>query len=132
MSISHKGSEGKALDLKGQVENVLAVAGTDQDSGHVLARKRICHLPPDRKCIVQYLPRIDSGALPGTSWFLGVGHVRYEITVKFAHVIKVNMYSYNRYLREGFSEKYLALYVIVENGVLVIIVNYTLHIQAQI
>ena len=37
-----------------------------------------------------------------------------------------------RYLREGFSGKYLALYVIIENGVLVIIVNYTLYIQTQI
>ena len=32
------------------------------------------------------------------------------------------------YLREGFSGKYLALYVIMENGVFVIIVNYTLYI----
>ena len=31
-----------------------------------------------------------------------------------------------RYLREGFSEKYFALYVIMENGVFVIIVNYTI------
>ena len=37
-----------------------------------------------------------------------------------------------RYLREGFSGKYLALYVIMENGVFVIIVNYTLYIQTQI
>ena len=29
-----------------------------------------------------------------------------------------------RYLRKGFSEKYLALYVIMENGVFFIIVNY--------
>ena len=32
-----------------------------------------------------------------------------------------------RYLREGFSGKYLAQYMIMENGVFVIIVNYTLH-----
>ena len=37
-----------------------------------------------------------------------------------------------KYLREGFSGKYLALYVIMENGVFVIIVNYTLYIQTQI
>ena len=32
-----------------------------------------------------------------------------------------------RYLREGFSGKYLALYVIMENGVFFIIMNYTLY-----
>ena len=32
-----------------------------------------------------------------------------------------------RYLREGFSGKYLTLYVIMENGVFVIIVNYNLY-----
>ena len=37
-----------------------------------------------------------------------------------------------RYLREGFSGKYLALYVIMKNGVFVIIVNYNLYIQTQI
>ena len=37
-----------------------------------------------------------------------------------------------RYFKEGFSGKYLALYVIMENGVFVIIVNYTLYIQTQI
>ena len=37
-----------------------------------------------------------------------------------------------RYLREGFPGKYLALYVIMENGVFVVIVNYTLYIQTQI
>ena len=37
-----------------------------------------------------------------------------------------------RYLREGFSGKYLALYVIMENDVSVIIVNCTLYIQTQI
>ena len=37
-----------------------------------------------------------------------------------------------RYLREGFSGKYLALYVIMDNGVFFIIVNYTLYIQTQI
>jgi hypothetical protein len=37
-----------------------------------------------------------------------------------------------RYLREGFSGKYFALYLIMENGVFVIIVNYTLYIQTQI
>jgi hypothetical protein len=35
-------------------------------------------------------------------------------------------------LGEGFSGKYLALCVIMENGVFVIIVNYTLYIQTQI
>ena len=33
-----------------------------------------------------------------------------------------------RYFREGFSGKYLDLYVIMENGVFVIIVKYTLYI----
>ena len=33
-----------------------------------------------------------------------------------------------RYLREGFSGKYLALYVVMENGTFVIMVNYTLYI----
>ena len=37
-----------------------------------------------------------------------------------------------RYLREGFSGKYLALYVIMENGVFVIIVNYTLYTDPDI
>ena len=33
----------------------------------------------------------------------------------------------NRYLRKGFSGKYLALYVIMEKGIFVIIVNYPLY-----
>ena len=33
-----------------------------------------------------------------------------------------------RYYREGFSRKYLVLYVIMENGIFVTIVNYTLYI----
>ena len=37
-----------------------------------------------------------------------------------------------RYLREELSGKYLALYVIMENGVFVIIVNYTLYIYTKI
>ena len=37
--------------------------------------------------------------------------------------IYIYTHSY-RYLREGFSGKYLALYVIMENGVFVIILNY--------
>ena len=37
-----------------------------------------------------------------------------------------------RYLREGFSEKYLALYVIMEIGVFVIIVNYTLSLSLSL
>ena len=37
-----------------------------------------------------------------------------------------------RYLRGGFSGKYLALYVIMEIGVFVIIVNYTLYTDSGI
>ena len=41
-----------------------------------------------------------------------------------AFLLTEEMRNSYRYLREGFSGKYLDLYVIMENGVFVIIVNY--------
>ena len=64
--------------------------------------------------------------------------VTYVVTHTHAHAhAHVHTHTYimrnsYRYLREGFSGKYLALYVIMENGLFVIIVNYTLYIQTQI
>ena len=56
----------------------------------------------------------------------------YLLMVVSAGRLTEKMRNTYRYLREGFSGKYLALYVITENGIFVIIVNYTLYITIKI
>ena len=56
----------------------------------------------------------------------------YLLMVVSAGRLTEEMRNSYRYLREGFSGTYMALYVIMENGVFVLIVNYTLYIQTQI